>query len=309
MNTIKSKIRRGVHLAKWQLYRRFKQNHCTAIFNVLDKIVADTFYNNDMFNLNAFVQCIQAVNFATNMDRLNVVLELGRGYSTVLLPLLKKNGTRIFSIDAIPIKRYSIRKQLEAVCEQVEFIDGFSVTKKEMSLFYDGTSHKKFLELDSKVLKDTAQHFIREYPSDIYYRDMQLDSIKGNFAVGVLDKLFCDNDWLKCFSKLFPTRFESDFRFAGSENRSCLDRLIEQVDYFDFVFFDSGELSSMIEWMKLKDRISVGGLAVFHDIYFPKSIKNFLVCAFIYQSPEWEILYQDRSTPQGLLIARRVKSS
>ncbi len=84
-----------------------------------------------------------------------------------------------------------------------------------------------------------------------------------------------------------------------------LKKLIARGDKWDMVFFDSGELASLIEWGKLKDRIAIGGIAAFHDIFFPKSFKNFIVCASIVADPSWKVLFVDDSTMQGLMIAQR----
>lgn len=143
-----------------------------------------------------------------------------------------------------------------------------------------------------------------DYREDIYFDDLKMKNVAGEFSEVIMDKLF-DNNKIKCFSTLFPTRFKSDFSFAAQNSPTALDNILKRYEMLDYVFFDSGELSSMVEWMKLKERIRVGGLAVFHDIYFPKSIKNFMVCAAICCSKNWEIIYQDKSTPQGLLVARK----
>ena len=75
---------------------------------------------------------------------------------------------------------------------------------------------------------------------------------------------------------------------------------------FDAIFFDCGELSSMAEWIYLNEFIPIGGYALFHDIFYPKSIKNFLVATYIDISPCWDIVFLDSHTPQGGLIARRI---
>jgi hypothetical protein len=59
--------------------------------------------------------------------------------------------------------------------------------------------------------------------------------------------------------------------------------------------------------MLLKDRIEVSGYAIFHDIYYPKSIKNFLVCCMVELSDDWEFVYTDTITPQGGAVAVKKK--
>ena len=48
-----------------------------------------------------------------------------------------------------------------------------------------------------------------------------------------------------------------------------------------------------------------GGFYAAHDIYYPKSIKNFQVYNAIESSPEWQIVEITKS-PQGLLIAEKL---
>ena len=46
-----------------------------------------------------------------------------------------------------------------------------------------------------------------------------------------------------------------------------------------------------------------GSYALLHDIYYPKSIKNFLVAIYLELDDSWEILYLDNASPQGGLVA------
>ena len=73
----------------------------------------------------------------------------------------------------------------------------------------------------------------------------------------------------------------------------------------DLVFLDSGEFSSMPEWEIVVSRLRPGGYVILHDIFFPKSFKNWLVCGAILANPAYETLYIDRSTPQGLMVAQK----
>jgi len=74
----------------------------------------------------------------------------------------------------------------------------------------------------------------------------------------------------------------------------------------DFFFSDSGEYSGLAEWNIVKDKIKVGGYFAAHDIYYPKSIKNFKVAKIIKKSGKWDIKVKT-STRQGLLIAQRIR--
>ena len=73
----------------------------------------------------------------------------------------------------------------------------------------------------------------------------------------------------------------------------------------DFFFSDSGEHCGVPEWQIVKNRIKQGGKFAAHDIYHPKSKKNFQVAAAIEKSDKWRVLVKT-STKQGLLIAERL---
>ena len=73
----------------------------------------------------------------------------------------------------------------------------------------------------------------------------------------------------------------------------------------DFFFCDTGEYCGFAEWNIVKDIIIVGGYYAAHDIYYPKSIKNFRTFKEIKKSKNWEILLKTK-TPQGMMVARKI---
>lgn len=302
----KEKLMWQINCIKNNVADKFTPDYMSALSNILKIITIDTKYNNDKFNFECFFQYIQAINFARNTI-IDVALEIGTGYSTFLLPRIKNKSNKLISLDGKSIDKFNYSRELCIIKKDVEFITDFSVTIDEMEEFYSGKPKHVFLDTDANHLKEAVKIFIKEDYDSIYFLELGIgESAKqGDIINQILDKLFRDNQ-INCFSTLFPSRFKSDIGFAGLGKKSALDKILERYDSLDYVFFDCGELSSMIEWMKLKDHIRVGGLAAFHDIYFPKSIKNFMVCAAIHCSPNWRIIYQDESTPQGLLVAEKV---
>ncbi|MDP7195252.1 MAG: hypothetical protein QF864_03550 [SAR202 cluster bacterium] len=94
--------------------------------------------------------------------------------------------------------------------------------------------------------------------------------------------------------------------FDKVEKKGFVDKILENNIEYDFIFFDCGELSSLVEWVLLENQIKIGGYSILHDIYFPKSIKNFLVASFINISKDWEVAYKDSSTTQGMLVAKEL---
>ena len=74
------------------------------------------------------------------------------------------------------------------------------------------------------------------------------------------------------------------------------------------MFLDCGEISSTAEFTILEPLLPVGGYILLHDIYFPKSIKNYLVATFLKLSENWDVIYIDRISSQGGLVAKKNRS-
>ena len=74
----------------------------------------------------------------------------------------------------------------------------------------------------------------------------------------------------------------------------------------DAVFFDCGEASSLAEFLALERSFKQGSYVLLHDIYYPKSIKNFLLAALLTLDPSWEVIYQDTVSDQGGMVAIKV---
>lgn len=55
----------------------------------------------------------------------------------------------------------------------------------------------------------------------------------------------------------------------------------------------------------MSTEIRLGGIFIVHDIYYPKSIKEFQVLKIIENDESWEILEKTNSK-QGMLIARKI---
>ncbi len=262
------------------------------------------------FGPRIFAQYMVAAQFAASLegDGPPRVVELGRGYSTVALAWSLPPEAALISVDAKPVDAYDIRVPLDALTGRVRFENGFTVTADEMAAFYGHEPAATFLGLPAGELRRTVADFLvpAEGP---YARALGLDGLDAQaLRAACLERLFAqgpDGPAVRSLAEVLPERHAAESRFAAPGPPSVLDRLVEEFETFDAVFFDCGEFSSMPEWTVLGKRIRPGGLAVFHDVYFPKSVKNFLVCAALAASPDWEILYRDRTTPQGLVVARR----
>lgn len=254
--------------------------------------------------LGVFFQYVHAANLLRNLTPLGNVLELGRGYSTVVLASALPASARIFSVDGKPAAAYDIAPCLAALAGRVEFVDGFTVTRAELDAFYCGEDRDPFLGRPADDVLARLPDFLRPAPGP-YAAALDLHGNAPDFASRCLERL-ARRGRICCLSRLFPDVLATERRFSASGGETALDAVLAQAPTLDAVFFDCGEFSSLPEWERLKSRIRPGGLALFHDIYFPKSVKNFQVCAAVASDPAWEVLHQDRSTPRGLLAARRL---
>ncbi len=257
--------------------------------------------------LGVFLQYVHGATLLRNLAPLDNVLELGRGYSTVVLGATLPASARIFSVDGKPVAAYDIAPSLAAMAGRVQFIDGFTVTREELAAFYADEHPDPLLGLPAAELMARLPDFLRPaggpYAAGLGLPPHEKDA--PDFTARCRDALAPDGR-LRSLASLFPALFAEQSRYSAAGPDTALDAVLHEAPVLDAVFFDCGEFSSPPEWMRLKDRIRPGGLALFHDIYFPKSVKNFLVCAALAADPAWDVVYRDTSTPQGLLAARRL---
>jgi hypothetical protein len=236
------------------------------------------------------------------------ILELGAGLSTAMwAQYAHRTGAHVTTIDADfgPMRSYVTSSRLNALIdEHIDLIQGVSISSEQLRKFYD-SSHRNFGGVDACAIAQALDAF------SIPQTRPRLDQV--NQVIGSADwtmrEIFIKDDQEirfpeKLLDALSPNgRFTKDISFLEQHPRAQIDG----KQRWDLIFFDSGELSSNLEWLMLKDQIEVGGLAAFHDIYFPKSIKNFLPCAAIAADPKWKIVFLDESTIQGLCIAQRIQ--
>ena len=136
----------------------------------------------------------------------------------------------------------------------------------------------------------------------------QLLSALNKYALGPIDlplkiaNAICseNGDDLK-FLIMSHQAYIEDSKFYKSQSYESgfgyCHELVKEKFKADAIFFDCGEISSVAEWVILSDAISIGGYALLHDIYYPKSIKNFLVATYIELSSDWEIIYRNSVSP------------
>jgi hypothetical protein len=253
------------------------------------------------------------INFAYHAG-CKSILELGAGLTTGLFTKYARNtGAHFQSIDSnfSSMLSYIAETDLEPlVTRHLERHEGFTITAERLKLFY-----KEPRDAIGKVPLNRFVHFLDKF-SRPHVRWKAIEKMyRGSKKLVrkiLLDKhgrLLYPTNILNLFSR--SMRYEKEISLLESHDTGIssdiIVKLIDDGNTWDFVLFDSGELSSIIEWELLKDHIKIGGFAAFHDIYFPKSIKNFVVCASILGDPNWKPIYIDDTTAQGGFVAQRVR--
>jgi len=241
-------------------------------------------------------------------DSVKHIVEIGAGQSTAIFALMAERFSgRVTTID---MKPESISKKIrnDELCQRifsnVNFQRGFSIGGADLKSYFN-----RSLETIGGVSFDSALshagNFIdsaldaRKVPlvlKALNIGSLTVDTLKnsllkeGKFAPNLLDVYRNERD-------------EFSFEDVSDTTTGLLSKVMD--DDVDMVFLDSGEYSSLPEWEIVSEKIRPGGYVVLHDVLFPKSFKNWLVCGSIIADPSWEAIYFDNSTPQGLLIAKK----
>jgi len=258
-----------------------------------------------------FKSYISMANIAYHFSCRNI-LEIGAGLSTVVWAnFARATGAKVFSIDINFSQMFKYVENSEhksIVREHINFIESATINSSELIRFYSGDSKDYFCGIRVSDFADMLDLFQRPH-----WLFKKVNKVTSKKIKSIRDLIIFQS------SLTFPVQllniysanknFEEEIEFlrnAEKKNKKNDDRGICYESEWDMIFFDSGEFSSMIEWSKLKDKISIGGLAAFHDIFFPKSLKNCVVCASLLADSNWKVIYVDDSDSAGLMIAQRL---
>ena len=237
------------------------------------------------------------------------IVEIGGGQSTAIFALMAERFD--CKINAIDMNPEAIRNKVRnvALCDKifknVNFLRGVSISRSDLDAYYQsnldrigGTPFGQVIEVAGEFV-DTSMDGRKETP---VLKALNITSLD----VPLLKESLLDNGKLpQSLLDIYRTKDdEFDFLTTAETSNGLLIGILDQRET-DAVFLDSGEFSSLPEWEIVSKKLRVGGYVILHDIFFPKSFKNWLVCASIMANPEWRLVYLDRSTPQGLMVAKR----
>jgi hypothetical protein len=258
-----------------------------------------------------FSSYIKGFALLTLDSNISKVLEIGGGQSTVLLSkMAARFGWELFTIDMNPdalILKIRSQSITEFTQKNIHFKKGVSISTAQINEFYKSPFSSIGGVIFEDVLKN-SKSFIdttidaRKAPNVAHA--LGLSRFESN---AVLNEIMRFNGFKKELLNVFKTPGnEFEFFDNSSDVPKAWLSLIMDSENIDVVFLDSGEFSSLPEWEVVEKSLRPGGYVVLHDIFFPKSFKNWLVCGSIQANPNYEIIYIDRSLPQGLMVAQKV---
>ena len=222
------------------------------------------------------------------------LLELGGGYSTILAKtLFDDRQVQITSVDLYPTKYNRILNSKKTSLNFLKTINSIN----EITVSFEEV--ERALEVIVNRLLGYAQ-----------------DDVRLNLSKFINDSQVCEEFSIyadKKDAKAICQKIKGHDGFMGEVNfyknfnamtgKGACAKVAESGVNVDAVFFDCGEASSLAEFLALESSLKKGSYALLHDIYFPKSIKNFLLATLLMLDPSWEGLYVDEVSDQGGMVA------
>lgn len=243
-----------------------------------------------------FLSYISMFSILRQRDFKGSFLEFGGGYSSILAIQVLKDLEKYVSVDMYPQKYYRIlnsKGNYLNFTNYVEIVPEITVSLQE--------AQESFEELQNRL---------NSYDIDLVRKS--LERFAGIHTAELIDIIF-DNKKDGLFNALQENEgFKDEISFYSDNNKlegyGYCSQIKKESKTYDAIFYDCGEISSTPEWFATSQLIPIGGYALLHDIFYPKSIKNFLIACLITLSDEWEIIFIDEKSPQGALLAQRVKN-
>lgn len=282
--------------------------------NLIENVIQNEYFSNLNFNdereRNVFLSYIRGFFPIVYDSTITNFLEIGGGQSTYILSHLARRAN--FKLSTIDMDPMSIKNRLRSlaivddVISNINFITGFSVDALTIKNFYSQPNIKIGNHSFNEVLK-YSKEFI-----NISMDDRKVSKV--NDALGltsfsfenIFDNLSQNNNFPKGLLSVFRTENdEFSFTSNNSDLGSCLKSSIKSLKP-QVIFLDGGEFTSILEWNIVINSQQKGDYVLLHDIFFPKSFKNWLVAASIKADNKYKIIYVDKSTPQGFLVAKRI---
>ena len=253
-----------------------------------------------------YYKFIKIVSERRKSEKLNI-LEIGSGYSTVLWGMLAEEMD--IKVNTIDLSFETVTKATNSTdytkyLKNINFLEGLSVSAAETENFYSDFFQTNFLNTNwNEVVKSSP------YITELI--DLRRSNhLKDKYNVKTLEDLreFMAEDpgmfnYLLDYYSNFGS-LDKELEVLSKYKVILSPKLIESK--FDVIFFDSGELSSNIEFFKLFNSLNENAIVGLHDIYFPKSFKSFIPCTILDNAKNFQRVFLDDITSQGMYVTQKL---
>jgi predicted O-methyltransferase YrrM len=266
----------------------------------------------DHRELNVFYSYLRGFSLLFLDTSIKNILEIGGGQSTSLLSKFgQRLGWSIITIDMNPDSiTLKLRSQIdtEDTLKNISFRKGVSISTDGIRKFYE-KGFAKIGNISFDLVIKAAISFIETTmdPRRLEKVNEALSIEKFDKNI-LIEKILSDNTILPGLINLYRTDGD-ELSFHINNNIEQFDPLLKTImdeESIDVVFLDSGEFSSLPEWEIVEPRLRIGGYVILHDIFFPKSFKNWLVAGSIMANSNYNVLFIDETTPQGLMVVQKI---
>lgn len=259
------------------------------------------------FNVfNQYYEFIKIVLERKKSEKINI-LEIGSGYSTVLWGMLAEEME--INVNTIDLSFETVTKATNSTdytryLRNINFLEGLSVSADETQKFYSKFPDMDFGGMDWETIVRSSSYITELH--DVRRSNHLKEKYGASDLNGLREKMANDPDIISYLLDYYSNfgSFEKELEVLSKYKVILSPELV--ATKFDVIFFDSGELSSNIEFFKLKDSLSENAIVALHDIYFPKSFKSFIPCTMLDNSREFNRLLLDKSTSQGMYVTEKI---
>ncbi len=278
--------------------------------------IKEKYFNNIKFSdtreINVFYSYLRGFYLLFLDTSIKNILEIGGGQSTALLSKFgQRFGWNIITIDMNPESiTLKLRSQIETedTLKNISFRKGVSISTNEIKYFYDN-GFEKIGNIAFESIMNSTANFIETNMDNRRIEKilsvLKIDKFEKNILI---NKIISEKNALQKLIDVYRTNGD-ELEFHDNNDIEQFTPLLKSImdqENIDVVFLDSGEFSSLPEWVIVEPRLRIGGYIILHDIFFPKSFKNWIVASSIVANSNYRILFIDESTPQGLLVAQKI---
>ena len=224
-------------------------------------------------------------------------LELGGGYSTILANMIfDRDAVDITSVDFHPAKYDRI---LNSKSNRINFLKSID-SINAITVSFDQVE-KSLIEIVERLLTFDSKLL------DLYISSFITDSkLLKEFKVYIASK----NTSAICEMVTKHPNFQNEVGFYiehdALDGGGICSQFSKSERPIDALFLDCGEASSIAEFLVLEEKLQEGCFVLLHDIFYPKSVKNFLLATLLSLDPGWEVLFIETISAQGGLVAIKV---